>query len=186
LSLEDFVQTHGVRPNHVICTELIEHLEKPVEFIKSVLDLLADGGSLIFSTPNKKPNDQSVWNSESPPVHLWWFTYASLKAIARMLDVQFMHIPLNGFYAGKRIKLLPEGYKAHVRVPVFDEHFRLINPVKKKSSFRLLLRRWEKGLIVALRTFLKIKNDTGKSSLEISLSDSRLFSESLCGVYKKK
>lgn len=68
----------------VIMTELIEHVEDPKAFIEAALSLLKDGGTLIMTTPNKNKSKQgTVWQSDVPPVHLWWFAEESLSTVAK-------------------------------------------------------------------------------------------------------
>lgn len=67
----------------VIMTEVIEHVEDPVSFIGAALKLLKSEGKLIVTTPNKNATQQgTVWHSDFPPVHLWFFTEESVKHIA--------------------------------------------------------------------------------------------------------
>lgn len=62
----------------VIMTELIEHVENPKAFIEASLSLLKDGGKLIITTPNKTKSKKGIiWQSDVPPVHLWWFAEES-------------------------------------------------------------------------------------------------------------
>lgn len=68
----------------VIMTEIIEHLEDPKSFVKVALSLLKSGGKLIVTTPNKTTAPKPViWQSDIPPVHLWFFSEESMKYIAR-------------------------------------------------------------------------------------------------------
>lgn len=76
----------------VIMTEVIEHLPDPVGFMEAAGRLLRPGGSIIITTPNRSVHHKTVlWQTESPPVHLWWFTEESLNWFARRLglDVSF-------------------------------------------------------------------------------------------------
>lgn len=71
----------------VIMTELIEHVEDPKEFILAALSLLKDGGKLIVTTPNKTKSKKGiVWQSDAPPVHLWWFAEESFNKLAEKLN----------------------------------------------------------------------------------------------------
>lgn len=70
----------------VIMTEMIEHVESPKSFIQVSLSLLKEGGKLILTTPNKdaSPTD-TIWQSDVPPVHLWWLSEKSISKIAESL-----------------------------------------------------------------------------------------------------
>lgn len=67
----------------VIMTEVIEHVESPILFIEAALKLLKPEGKLIVTTPNKSATESgTIWHSDFPPVHLWFFTEESIKRIA--------------------------------------------------------------------------------------------------------
>lgn len=69
--------------DYVVMTELIEHVENPKDFIEASLCMLKDGGKLILTTPNKtKSHKDVIWQSDVPPVHLWWLAEKSIIKIA--------------------------------------------------------------------------------------------------------
>lgn len=56
--------------NVVILTEVIEHLEHPIEFLETILKLLNTDGKIILTTPNRTLSPpEIVWDTESPPIH---------------------------------------------------------------------------------------------------------------------
>jgi SAM-dependent methyltransferase len=70
----------------IVMTELIEHVENPTAFIKAALSLLKKGGILIVTTPNKSAASQdTIWQSDFPPVHLWFFAEKSITYMANKL-----------------------------------------------------------------------------------------------------
>ena len=70
----------------VIMTELIEHVVNPIKFIECALSMLKDGGKLIITTPNKSNNVVgTIWATDAPCVHLWWFSEKSIAGIAAKL-----------------------------------------------------------------------------------------------------
>ena len=71
----------------VIMTELIEHVEDPKAFIGAAFSLLKEGGKLILTTPNKSTAPQgTVWQSDIPPIHLWWLAEDSIMYIAKSFN----------------------------------------------------------------------------------------------------
>lgn len=77
----------------VIMTELIEHVPDPLSFIQATLSLLKPGGKLIITTPNKSFYPiNTIWSSDIPPVHLFWFTEDSLRHFAKVCNKQISFI----------------------------------------------------------------------------------------------
>jgi SAM-dependent methyltransferase len=67
----------------VIMTEVLEHTDDPIAFVNALRFLLRPGGVLLLTTPNKSVGSASaIWQSDSPPVHLWWFSESSARQIA--------------------------------------------------------------------------------------------------------
>lgn len=87
----------------VISTEVIEHLEDPAGFVRDAADLLAPGGLLILTTPNRElyPRDLA-WHTDPAPVHLWWFSKTSLRRIAWMCGLQPTFIDFSAFRGRRR------------------------------------------------------------------------------------
>jgi 2-polyprenyl-3-methyl-5-hydroxy-6-metoxy-1,4-benzoquinol methylase len=82
----------------VIMTEVIEHVEQPVELIGSCLKLLRKGGTLILTTPNKTfYPDKAVWRTEAPPIHLWWFSENSLREVAKQYGARIQFVDFSEF-----------------------------------------------------------------------------------------
>ena len=70
----------------VIMAELIEHIPEPLGFLKMAANLLRPGGRLLVTTPNKSYYPKwMLWESDPPPVHLWWFSETSMKVFAKEL-----------------------------------------------------------------------------------------------------
>ena len=62
--------------------EVIEHLPRPVEVMRQLLERLRPGGALMLSTPNtghwQAVNEPEAWVSYRPPSHLLYFTRSTL------------------------------------------------------------------------------------------------------------
>jgi SAM-dependent methyltransferase len=67
----------------VIATEVLEHVPDPEGFVRDALAVLAPGGQLVLTSPNRTSYAESaVWVTDNPPVHLWWFSERSVATIA--------------------------------------------------------------------------------------------------------
>lgn len=91
----------------VLMAELIEHVPEPLKFLTMAAKLLRPGGRLVVTTPNKSYYPKwMLWESDPPPVHLWWFSETSMKHFARELGlgVEFVDFtPFNRAHPTKPI-----------------------------------------------------------------------------------
>jgi len=70
----------------VIMTEVIEHVPQVEPLVRAALRLVRPGGFVVVTTPNKSASAPHVlWDTDSPPVHLWWFSETSLRTLATRL-----------------------------------------------------------------------------------------------------
>jgi SAM-dependent methyltransferase len=100
-----YAKTYSGSVDVIILTEVIEHVEHPMEFICSLAKLLKKGGYIILTTPNKSyyPVD-AVWSSENPPIHLWWFSEDSMVYIAQKLDLSLEFLDYSESYQARMSK----------------------------------------------------------------------------------
>ncbi|MEP7141839.1 MAG: class I SAM-dependent methyltransferase [Ferruginibacter sp.] len=160
----------------VTLTEVIEPLQDPIVFTSVVISLLKSGGKLIISSPNKsafKPDD--YWDTESPAVHLTWFSEDSFIAISEKLGLllsffdfsQFnkKHIDIarfkyyEGFYKRKHI-----GYTLNSEGKVITPEILTVNvwPRKLKAAVKKLFKPIiEKFFII----FLTHPENPGRNSI---------------------
>jgi 2-polyprenyl-3-methyl-5-hydroxy-6-metoxy-1,4-benzoquinol methylase len=73
----------GSRYDLVIMNQLIEHLSDVQGFLAEALALLSRDGELILTTPNKSAYPDAEWETDLPPVHLWWFGEESMRYLAK-------------------------------------------------------------------------------------------------------
>jgi 2-polyprenyl-3-methyl-5-hydroxy-6-metoxy-1,4-benzoquinol methylase len=183
ISLAEYIKSTGANPRYVICTELIEHLEDPVAFVDEMLSACDSNGGLILTTPNKHKLEMSTWNTELPPVHLWWFSEKSLQVIAERVGAKLKIISLRDFYSKNPYKPSTSGDKDDVRSPVFDENRALISPVHEKSKFRVLMRNIE---VLIKKILLKVLSKNHSQKLQaLPENDEEILSQSLCCFYQK-
>jgi len=86
----------------VILTEVIEHVEEPIIFLKSLTNLLSKRGIIILTTPNKTifPTN-NIWKTDLPPIHLWWFSEDSMQYIANKINANIHFIDFTNYYKKK-------------------------------------------------------------------------------------
>ncbi len=71
----------------IIMMEVIEHVNNPIAFIEAGLSLLKPNGKLVITTPNKSATPaNTIWHSDFPPIHLWFFAEKTIKLIANKLN----------------------------------------------------------------------------------------------------
>lgn len=121
----------------IILTEVIEHVSNPVEFIGALSKLLMPEGRIILTTPNKSAYPNNIyWDSELPPVHLFWFSEKSLNTIGNQLDLKTNFVDFSEYNNNHldRTKLMP--YKRWDRFPILNKNGEIIaikpNPYKRK------------------------------------------------------
>ena len=164
----------------IILTEVIEHVDSPLNFIKAIMKLLKSGGHAIITTPNKSIYPSHiVWDTELPPIHCWWFSEDSMKIIAKTINADINFIDFGDFYKKRDLRI--DFNKVIQRTPYFDQNGELIflnnhrpTTISRISHFISKI----PFLKTIYRFFIKLMN-----------SDSYYCSEKgiiLCSVLKKK
>lgn len=143
----------------VVCTEMIEHVENPKAVLREMRGLLDDDGELVLTTPNKSAfPDHAVWETDLPPVHLWWFTPRSIEFLAR--DAGFSGVQFRDFTECPSGWVHPDcsrDYSHPAGRPVFDRRGRLCFEGAGKLAFRLALRNLAARRAGVLDTILHLK-----------------------------
>jgi len=70
ISIEEFIEKSKEQFDVITFFELLEHIEKPGVFLRSLKKILNEGGLIVFSVPNRKRfRPQTHW-ADYPPHHL--------------------------------------------------------------------------------------------------------------------
>jgi len=87
LSFEEFFKNPPLEKfDYVVFFEIIEHLEKPLEFIRQAKQMLKQGGTMVLSTPSRE-RFLANWNAwDFPPHHLARFNRQSLDNIFKKIN----------------------------------------------------------------------------------------------------
>lgn len=133
----------------VIMTELIEHVETPKAFLEAALSLLNEGGKLIVTTPNKNIAPKgTIWQSDVPPVHLWWLAEESVSKLVAALGRKCEFVDFTPYTAKFYEDKAPVPIEdINNSLPKMDENNNLL-PRLKNQSFK------EKYMSITLRYFL--------------------------------
>lgn len=92
--------TWAGRVDHAVSFSVVEHVERPREFLAEIKTLLKPGGTLLLSTPNANDYLLELCPAYAAffyrKVHLWYFDASSLKALAQhagftRCDIHFRH-----------------------------------------------------------------------------------------------
>lgn len=127
----------------VIMTEVIEHVQQPLKFITSIIELLKPEGKAIITTPNKTIfPDNIIWGYELPPIHCWWFSDKSMLYIANRLNLGISFIDFTKFN-NKHYGAINLSNMRNVELinSVFDANGKLTNIDIKKTKNRFQLRK---------------------------------------------
>lgn len=104
ISAEELALT-GQKFDGIILTEVIEHVENIYQLFDALDRLLESSGFILLTTPNKSffPNT-FIWNTELPPVHLWWFSESTMRLIARRYDYSIEFFDFTDWNTSNRAK----------------------------------------------------------------------------------
>ncbi len=82
----------------IVMTEVIEHVPEPNRLLDSVATLIRPGGHLLLTTPNKSAYGYGAyWQTENPPVHLWWFSECTLRRLAQAHGLGITFFDFRGY-----------------------------------------------------------------------------------------
>ena len=87
INLENLKKKLEQKYDLIIMTELIEHVDSPLEFINDCLPLLSENGVILLTTPHYN-GDNEVWKTDLPPVHRFWFSEKSFLTISKKIGLE--------------------------------------------------------------------------------------------------
>lgn len=103
--------------DYVVAGELIEHLERPKDFIKEVFRILKPGGKLALSTPKEETEAGEVDQYR----HLWSFSASDIRDLCRF------------YMKGAKIYELPSWIKRRIK---YYHPYLIALITKKKETYR--------------------------------------------------
>ncbi len=94
-SFQIHANNHEKEYDFISALEIIEHLENPLDLLSSIKKALKPDGEALISTPNSLYYPQkAVWNTEWPPIHLWWFNDQSIQELAKKTSLKCQKLNL--------------------------------------------------------------------------------------------
>lgn len=138
MDASDLAGENGKQYDVVIATEVIEHIPDPVKFIDSVFSLLKPGGQAIITTPNKSLYPAgTIWASDLPPVHVWWFSEDSMRYLAGRYGSSVSFINYKEYYRNN-YKVIKTG--KGLPSPFLNSRGELLSAsAKKRNSLKMKL-----------------------------------------------
>ncbi len=126
----------------IVCPEVIEHVEDPGAFLRTLRGRLEPRGKIVLTTPDKSAFPSgAVWETDLPPVHLWWLTRDGLDTLGRRAgfsDVRFL--ALEDCPVGRVRTEDRRDYSTPPWPPFFDERGRPVRVPGYPSPARLAAR----------------------------------------------
>lgn len=81
-----------------ILAEVVEHVADPHVLLAETWTLVAPGGALVVTTPNRTASPEAVvWDSDPPPVHLTWFTEEGMRRLGGSLGAETTLVDFTAF-----------------------------------------------------------------------------------------
>jgi SAM-dependent methyltransferase len=130
---EGIAERHPGGVDVVVGLEIVEHVPDPVAFVRGAMGYLRPGGSLVLSTPNRDAfTAETLWDSDTPPVHLTWFGSRSMKAVADAVDADLAFVPTTD---GDGVPL-PESGSSEVFAPFLTADGRATRAARRWTTRR--------------------------------------------------
>lgn len=171
------------RPSIIILSEVIEHIKNPYYLLTELLSYLQPNGAIIVTTPNKDScRTDGIWETELPPVHLWWLTAKGLITLGNRLSCKTEFADLDKFYQDNKRFTSAAKTKSQQRVPILDKEYCVITPMNQRTpTLKSSITRLIKHIISRkLLHLIQLKKAKEQGLVEISASNPA----SLCVKYK--
>jgi SAM-dependent methyltransferase len=147
VGLDALIQSTERQYDVILLNQLIEHLTDIKAFLRKAMRLLAPRGEIFVTTPNKSIYSSALsWQTELPPVHLWWLSEESLKSLGRSIGCRVEFLDFEEFYRNNYRRIITENLEDEksTRCPraVFNVEGRILlkKPIKKQRAlFRQII-----------------------------------------------
>jgi 2-polyprenyl-3-methyl-5-hydroxy-6-metoxy-1,4-benzoquinol methylase len=120
----------------IILLEVIEHLPDIPDFLSRLKIRLAPGGTILLTTPNKSIYPPgTIWQTDLPPVHLWWLSEKSFWVLADRMGFSLELTDFTPFNSGRknRVRCRWPGQETLPK-PIFDKNGILLTHEEKPKK----------------------------------------------------
>ncbi len=150
----EYYKQHLNEYDLIILTEVVEHLEYPVAFIDCLVKMIKHDGQILITTPNKTAHSgASVWMSDLPPVHLWWFPEVAATYIATNLNCTIEFTDFTRFNKNHFLKPRYRFFKDHGYMPPrLNSDGSVKNPEIWEEEKMSPFKRWAQKLFTKITT----------------------------------
>ena len=105
LDVEKFFNLKDIKFDVITMWHSLEHVDKPIEYVKKVKSLLNDNGKFVLAIPNYKSFDSKFfgkyWAANDVPRHLYHYSKKSIKTVLNKSDLVLSNIkglPFDAYY----------------------------------------------------------------------------------------
>ncbi len=139
-TVEQYFEKTKKRFDLITAVEVIEHLIDPNKFLQYCIKLLKDKGQIIITTPNKLYNKKSsIWISDIPPIHAFWYSKSGITALARKFGLKPSFFSYSHYFTPNQNELFNYYYyklkNEVLPVPILDKDGKLIKSHLRNPSF---------------------------------------------------
>lgn len=134
-----YCREKGIAFDIITFFEVLEHQDRPLEFLRAIVQMLKPGGYIAGTVPNRDSwlvySDGRVKKDwDMPPHHLLRFSPTSLKFLLQKAGFQIVRVSLSSFglskwlgFAFHRLRgLIPDGIKPEGKYIYFEAHLPLL------------------------------------------------------------
>lgn len=138
--MAEYAQRLTTKFDCVIMAEVLEHVPEPHSFIEAAKSALAAEGRIVITTPDREYFPSSaIWETDLPPVHLWWFSRESVTSLAARTGLRIRFVDFTP-YAKRHPPNPPKIWRntEALPTPVLDRGGRVIS--RPSNLYRILLK----------------------------------------------
>lgn len=138
----EFAKNHNEEFDLIIFTQVFEHIEDPIKWMVTLLMMLKIDGKIILTTENKSIYPpKTVWQSDLPPIHLWWFSEQSMSYIADKINAELIFTDFSNYRHGEDgVDILPTERYRH-RINKFGEPNQREDQLPRNSILKNLVKK---------------------------------------------